>query len=457
MSSSTDAILPHDKDAEQGVLGAIIHDNEAIHQVLDSLEPEFFFSPAHRDLYQAMRELNERSEPIDEVTIVSFLRSRDKLDAVGGPVYVAELRDVTPVAANITAYAEIVREKFHLRSLIGSALEIASKGQSHQEDVETLIQQAEETFLNLANSAHQQSYAKLDKLLEESFAMLERAQDPDAETSGLPTGFTELDHLTNGLNPSDLIVLAARPGMGKTSFALSIAKHAALRRDKPVLVFSLEMAREQLSLRLLCMEANVDSRLIRSGELDDQDWERLSEAAGRLHTAKVFIDDTPLLTPVTIKAMAKRLQGTEGLGLIVVDYLQLMRTNRRVDNREQEIAEISRALKSIAKELNVPIIACAQLNREVERRAGNDRRPRLADLRESGAIEQDADIVMFIYRDEIYNPETEDKGIAEIHVAKHRHGPTTAKGIRLAFHDKYTRFGNLSLRPEDEATPPWQA
>ena len=446
-------ILPHDKEAEQGVLGAIIHDNSTLHKALNILQPEHFFSPAHRELFAAMTELDARAEPIDEITMVNLLRSRNKLDTVGGPVYVAELRDITPAASNVLTYAQIVREKYNLRKLISAAMEIASKGREHPEDVEALIQQAEEVFLSLANQATSQSYASMQELLNVSFEMLEKAQDPNRTTLGLPTGFTELDEMTSGLNNSDLVILAARPGMGKTSLALNVAKYAALQRSVPALIFSLEMAKEQLSTRLLCMDAKVDSQLVRSGRLQDSDWERLSEAYGRLHAARIFIDDTPMLTPVALKAIAKRVQAEHGLGLIVVDYLQLMRATRRVDNREQEIADISRNLKAIAKELNVPLIACAQLNRELERRSGNDRRPRLSDLRESGAIEQDADLVLFIYRDELYNSETEDQGIAEIHVAKHRHGPITTNknGIRLAFSAKYTNFGNLEFQRDEEA------
>ncbi|MCH8884357.1 MAG: replicative DNA helicase [SAR324 cluster bacterium] len=443
-------MLPHDKEAEQGVLGAIIHNNEAFYQAAEILQPDHFFSPAHRELFQAMQGLTEQQDPIDEITLGNYLKSRSKLEPVGGLIYIAELVDMTPITANVLVYAEIVREKFQLRQLIGAGLDVAAKGRESQQDVQGLIQEAENVFLDLATHATRHSYAHLKDLLNRNFELLEAAQDRGDELTGLPSGFIELDRITNGLQPSDLVILAGRPSMGKTSFALNIARHCALTRKVPLLVFTLEMSKEQLALRLLCSEAGVDSQKLRVGNASDLEWEKLGEAAGILSETQIFIDETPAITPLGIKAIARRVQAEHGLGMVVVDYLQLMRANSRTDNREQEIAEISRGLKAVAKELNVPVLACAQLNRALENRP--DRRPRLSDLRESGAIEQDADLVMFLYRDEVYHPETEDQGIAEIHVAKHRTGPiTTSKnGIRLAFIPQFTKFANLSLRSDDE-------
>ncbi|MCZ6472531.1 MAG: replicative DNA helicase [SAR324 cluster bacterium] len=445
-----ESLLPHDKEAEQGVLGAIIHNNDALNHAAEILQPEFFFSPAHRELFQAMIDLADRQNPIDEITLGDALRSRNLLDQVGGLIYIAELVDLTPVASNVAVYAEIVRQKHQLRSLISAATDIANKGRDTPGDVGELLDQAQDIIIELANDAQVRSYAQLKDLLAANFEALEAAQDRGDDLTGLPSGFAELDKYTNGFQPSDLIIVAARPSMGKTSLAVNIAKYAATYSKLPAVVFSLEMSKEQLALRLLCSEASVDSQQVRLGKLDDFEWDKLAKAAGTLSNVKLFIDESPELNPMGIKTVARRIQAEHGLGLIVVDYLQLMRSTRRKDNREQEIADISRGLKAIAKEFKVPVLACAQLNREVEGRT--DRRPRLSDLRESGAIEQDADLVMFLYRDEVYNPETEDQGIAEIHIAKHRNGPITTNksGIRLAFIPKYTKFAALSLRNEQE-------
>ena len=442
-------MLPHNKDAEQGVLGAIIHNNEAFYQASELITSDHFFSPAHRELFRAMHGLTEQRDPIDEITLANYLKSRNKLEQVGGLLYIAELVDLTPVTANVLVYAEIVREKYQLRTLIDTATDIANRGRESQEDVQGLIQQAESVFLDLATNATRRGYAHIKDLILSNFNMLEAVADRGEEYTGLPSSFIDLDKITNGFHPSDLIILASRPSMGKTSFALNIAKYAVTARNTPALVFSLEMSKEQLAMRLLCSEAGVDNQKVRVGNLDEFEWDKLGAAAGQISEAQLFIDETPQLTPLEMKAIARRVQADHGLGLIVLDYLQLMKANSRTDNREQEVAEISRGLKAIAKELNVPVLACAQLNRALEGRT--DKRPHLSDLRESGAIEQDADIVMFIYRDEVYHPETEDQGIAEIHIAKHRNGPITSKPIRLAFIPQFTKFANLSLR--DEGSP----
>jgi len=451
-ATTSQTLLPHDKEAEQGVLGAIIHNNEAFHQAVEIVEADHFFSPAHRELFKAMIELSERNDPIDEITLGNYLRGKNQLDQVGGFVYIAELVDVTPVASHVAVYAEIVRQKFQLRSLISAAMDIANKGREKTDDVEGLLQKAESIFVELANNSQRATASLLKDLLMESFAQLEEVQDRGEQIIGLSTGFTELDEYTNGFQPSDLIILAARPSMGKTSFAMNIAKYAALKSKKAAIVFSLEMSKEQMALRLLCSEAKVDSQKMKLGNLDDGEWDQLAHAAGELSETKIFIDETPELSPLSMKAICRRISAEHELGMIVVDYLQLMRTARRTDNREQEIAEISRGLKALAKELNVPVLACAQLNRSLENRT--EKRPVLSDLRESGSIEQDADLVMFIYRDEVYNKDTEDSGIAEIHIAKHRNGPITTNkhGIRLAFIPQFTKFANLSPRHDEEAS-----
>ena len=446
-SISGASLLPHDKEAEQGVLGAIIHNNQALYQAVEILQPDHFFSPAHREMFQAMIDLSERKDPVDEITLGHFLRAKNQLDQVGGLVYIAELVDLTPVASNVAVYAEIVREKFQLRSLINSAMEIAVKGRESPESVPDLIHQAENVFQTLAAHSQQRSYAHLKDLLARNFAQLEAAQDRPDGMVGLPTGFRELDRMTNGLQPSDLIIVAARPSMGKTSFALNVARRAAMQSKKPVVVFTLEMSAAQLAMRLLCCEARVDSHKLQQGNLDEHDWDNLAAAAANLSEISVFIDETPELSTLALKAIARRIQSEHGLGMIVVDYLQLMRSTRHRESREQEIAEISRGLKAVAKELDVPVLACAQLNRALENRP--NKRPMLADLRESGTIEQEADLVMFIYRDEVYNPETEDMGIAEIHIAKHRNGPitTSRNGIRLVFLPTFTKFADM--HPQD--------
>ena len=438
-------MLPHDKDAEQGVLGAIIHNNEAFHQAAELLQPDHFFSPAHRELFKAMIGLTEQGDPIDEITLGNYLKSRNKLEQVGGLVYIAELVDLTPVTANVLVYAEIVGEKHKMRLLIDTASEIADRGRRSQEDIQGLIQEAGSIFLELANNSTPNRFSHLKDLLEHNFNLLESI-DPTEDYIGLPSGFIELDDYTLGFQPSDLIILAARPSMGKTSFALTLAKYAVTVRKASVLVFSLEMSKEQLAMRVLCTDASVDSQKVRTGKLEEYEWDKLATSSGKLSEVKLFIDDSPGLTPLELKSISHRVKADHGLSLIVVDYMQLMRANKKTDNREQEIAEISRGLKAVAKELDVPVLALAQLNRSLESRT--DKRPHLSDLRESGTIEQDADLVIFIYRDEIYHPETEDQGIAEINIAKHRNGPITSKPIRLAFFPQFTKFANLSFREE---------
>ncbi len=451
--ADTAQLPPHDKEAEQGVLGAVLQNNECFFQVTDVLQAESFFSPTHRVIFQAMEAMTERQEPIDDITLVSHLRSRGTLDEIGGPLYLAELNESVPVTANVLVYANIVREKYQLRQLIESAVNIANQGRQNTEDVGKLIHEAEDIFLELANRSVRRSFYDLKSILEINFTQLEKAQSLKGQLLGLPSGFVELDKLTNGLQPSELIVLASRPSMGKTSLALSIAQHVAQHTQKRVLMFSLEMSKEQLGRRLLCSNACIESKKMEAGKMNQPEWDRIIKVTSQLANLPIFIDDTPEMSPLNARAIARRIKTEHSLALVVVDYLQLMQSHLKHDNREQEIAYVSRSLKALAKDLEIPVIACAQLNRMLETRV--NKRPRLSDLRESGAIEQDADLVMFIYRDEVYNPNTDFKGVAELHIAKHRNGPITTSehGIQLSFRPQYTKFSNLSRQIEPHSTP----
>ncbi len=443
------ALLPNDIEAERGVLGAILQDSNAFYQSAEILRAESFFSPAHRMIYEAMALLIEAGKPIDEVTLTSQLRSRHHLEAAGGVIYVYQLAEAAPYSVNVKVYAEVVLDKYHLRTLIQSAVEIANRGREEQDNVSGLIQQAENIFLDLATRAQQRSYQSLGEVLAKNFETLEKAQDRDGELIGLPTGFVQLDEMTNGFQRSDLIILASRPSMGKTALALGLARHAAKQTKKPVLVFSLEMSPEQLGMRLLCAEANVNGHRLQRGQLDEEEWDRLGLAMNTLGDVKMMIDATLELTPLTARAIARRVRAEHGLGMVIVDYLQLMRSHSRTEHREQEIAEISRGLKALAKELDIPVLACAQLNRALENRP--NKRPRLSDLRESGSIEQDADLVLFLHREEIYKRGDENVlGLAELHIAKQRNGPitTSERGIELSFVHESAKFGNLSRRTE---------
>ncbi|MBF0277988.1 MAG: replicative DNA helicase [SAR324 cluster bacterium] len=437
-------LLPHDKIAEQAILGAIIIKNEVLPQVSETLSSSDFFSPAHQKIYQAILELSERGGPVDEVTLGTYLKDRSLLDQTGGVNYLVELGQSTPVVDNVVHYAQIVREKGRLRELITAANEIAKQGKESPENVEALIQQATETLTGIeAQGESRKSYEALEVILHEFLDELEQRSASPENVTGIPTGYTELDEMTHGLQNGDLIIIASRPSMGKTSLAMNIAVFAAIQVKIPVLVFSLEMPREHLAMRLLCSEGRVNSHKLQTGRLDNVDWDNLSLAAAKIMDAPMFIDDQGGITAMHVRNVARQVQTKYGeVGLILIDYLQLMQGASRTYSREQEISEISRTLKAIAKEFNAPVIALSQLNRDLERRT--DKRPMMADLRESGAIEQDADIIMFIYRDEVYNEETEDQGIAEIIIAKHRNGEIGTK--RLAFIGKYTKFANLSLR-----------
>ena len=432
-------VLPQNIEAEQSVLGSILIDNEALPKVLEIIEPNDFYRDNHKKIFLAFLELFENNIPLDIITVTELLQKKGELTNVGGATYLASLVDSVPTTANITHYAKIIKEKSILRSLIAKATDIVNLGFEASEDVAEILDKAEEAIFSITQQRIQTSYYSIKEIIKQTFETIEELSSKKDSVTGIPTGFIDFDRLTAGLQPSDLIIIAGRPVMGKTSFTLNIAQHAAIRAGVPVGFFSLEMSKEQLALRMLCAEARINSQKIRSGFLSERDWLRLTDAAATLSEAPIFIDDTPALSVLEIRAKARRLKSEHNIGLIIVDYLQLMKGKGRVDTREREISEISRSLKALAKELNIPVVAVSQLNRRVEER--ENKRPRLADLRESGAIEQDADLIVFIYRDEVYNEDTPDKGIAEIIIGKQRSGPTGV--VKLAFLDKYTRFENL--------------
>jgi replicative DNA helicase len=437
-------VPPQNLEAESSVLGGILLENEAVNVVLELLRPEDFYRESHRKIFRAIIDLTDRGEPVDLITLSDFLKIRNELDAVGGTAYLASLADFVPTAANIAYYARIVREKSVLRSLIATATDIATRGYEEQGNVDEFLDSAEKVIFEISEKKVKAAFVSVGDMIKDTLKTVERLYERKEMITGVPTGYGDLDKLTAGLQPADLIIVAGRPGMGKTSFALNIATNAAFA-GVGAAVFSLEMAKEQLVLRMLCSEARVNSSKVRSGYLGERDFPQLAKAAGRLHDAPIYIDDTPAISVLELRAKARRLvrDHTKKIGLIVVDYLQLMRGMGGANNREQEISEISRSLKALAKELGLPVIALSQLNRKVEDRTG--RKPQMSDLRESGAIEQDADVIMFIYREELYDKNNEDvKGKAEVIVEKQRNGPTGT--ITLAFLSEYTRFENYTER-----------
>ena len=439
-------IPPHDIDAEQAVLGSMLTDKDAVNAAIETLKEDAFYRDDHKAIYQAIISLYSRSEPIDIITLKDELESMDKFEQVGGYEYLASLPDKVPTTANVQKYIKIVEEKSILRKLIKTANEIIELGYSPTEDVEDIMDGAEKKIFDIMQSKNQKGYSPIKDVLVESFTKLEELYNRKQHITGVPTGFSELDYKTAGLHGSELILVAARPAMGKTAFALNIAANAALRGNAPVAIFSLEMSKDQLVNRILCSEAMVDSNKVRTGKLEEDDWVKLAGAIGPLSESEMYIDDTPGINVMEIRTKCRKLKMEKNIGLVVIDYLQLVQgTNKRGGSREQEISEISRSLKILAKEINVPVIALSQLSRAVEQRP--DHRPMLSDLRESGAIEQDADIVMFLYRDDYYNPETEKKGIAEVIIAKQRGGSTGT--VELLWMGNYTKFVNLERRFDD--------
>jgi len=439
-------VPPQNLEAEQSVLGGILLDNQGLNAVLEIITARDFYSEAHRQIFEAAHNLSERGEPIDLITLSNALKDQKRLDKVGGAAYLAGLVDNVPSAANIRHYAKIVKEKAILRSLINTATEILGKTYETGADIDTVLDEAEQAIFAISEKKIRQAFFPLKEIVKDSFRTIEDLYSRKELVTGVPTGFDKVDDLTSGLQKADLIIIAGRPSMGKTAFALNIAQHVAMQTATPVCIFSLEMAKEQIAMRMLAATAKVDSQRIRRGFLGEMDWPKLTAAADSLSEAPIFIDDTAAITVLEMKAKARRLKAEHGLGLVIIDYLQLMRSGTTKDSREQEISEISRSLKALAKELSVPVIALSQLNRQVEVRT--NRRPQMADLRESGAIEQDADVIAFIYRDEVYNKaeDNPEKGIAEIIIAKQRNGPTGT--VKLAFLEKFTSFENLARRDD---------
>ena len=442
--------LPQNIEAEQAVLGGILIDNEAIHQVLEIVEVEDFYRESHRKIFLVFLELYEQNQPIDLVTVCEALQKKQQLEEVGGATFLASLVEVIPTASNIAYYAKIVKEKSILRKLITSATYIINQCVAPtDENIEEILDKAEQTIFEVSEERIQTSYYPLKDVIKSTFQTIQSITQKDSYITGIPTGFFDFDRLTSGFQPSDLIIIAGRPSMGKTAFALNIAANAASKHKIPVGIFSLEMSKEQLTTRMLCAEAKVDSQKLRSGFLAEHDWQLLIEAASVLSEAPIFIDDTPAISVLELRAKARRLKSEHNISLIIIDYLQLMKGKGGNERREQEISEISRSLKALAKELNIPVVALSQLNRKVEDR--ENKRPRLADLRESGAIEQDADLIAFLYRDEVYNQREDNpnRGMAELIIGKHRNGPVGK--IKLAFLEKYTSFENLQLNQEGDA------
>lgn len=435
-------IPPQNIEAEQSILGGILLENSAINSALEILSKNDFYSEAHRRIFSVIVELSERNEPVDIITLSNALKDKNMLDSVGGSAYIASLVDNVPSAANVANYAKIVKEKAILRGLISSATDIINSCYETGSDVDLVLDKAEHSIFEISENKVRPSFFPIREIVKDSFRSIEDLFARKDLITGVPTGFEKIDDLTSGLQKSELIIIAGRPSMGKTAFALNIAQYAALEGHTPAAIFSLEMSKEQLAFRLLASDAKVDSQRLRKGFLGETDWPKLTTAAGRLSEAPIFIDDTAAITVLEMKAKSRRLKADQGLGLIIVDYIQLMRSGSYRESREQEISEISRSLKALAKELNVPVVALSQLNRKVEDRT--NRRPQMADLRESGAIEQDADVIAFIYRDEVYNKSDDnpEKGIAEIIIAKQRNGPTGT--VKLAFLEKFTAFENLA-------------
>ena len=439
-------VPPHDIEAEQAIIGSMLTDKDAVISAIEVLKEDDFYREDNRLIYSAILNLYNRAEPIDIITVKAELESLGKFEQVGGMEYLATLPDKVPTTANATKYINIVEEKSTLRSLIKAANEIIDLGYDPTEDVDYVTESAEKKIFNLMQNKDKKSYTPIKDILVDSFTQLEELYNRKQHITGVPTGFTELDNRTAGFHGSDLILIAARPAMGKSAFALNIATNAAVRANVPVMIFSLEMSKEQMVNRILCSEAMVDSNKLRTGKLDEDDWTKLAGKIGQLAEAQIYIDDTPGISVTEIRAKCRKLKLEKGLGMVVIDYLQLVQgTNRRSGTREQEISEISRSLKILAKEIGVPVIALSQLSRAVEQRP--DHRPMLSDLRESGAIEQDADIVMFLYRDDYYNQDSEKKNIAEVIIAKHRGGSTGT--VELLWLGSYTKFVNLEKRFDD--------
>jgi len=438
---SSHKLPPQHIEAEQSILGGILIENEAINRVTEILAADDFYRDTHRKIFNALINLSERDEPADLITLTNELRKSDQLDSIGGASYLASLIDSVPTAANIQYYARIVKEKAILRKLIQTSTEIITQSYEDRGDVEGFLDEAERAIFDISEKRVRPSFYPIREIVKESFATIEKLFKKKEAVTGVPSGFKELDRMTAGFQPSDLIIIAGRPSMGKTAFCLDVAEYAAIDNKIPVAIFSLEMSKEQLVIRMLCSQAHVEGTRLRTGYLNESDWPKLTIAAGSLSESPIYIDDSAALSVLELRAKARRLKSDHGLGMVIVDYLQLMKGRSRVESRQQEISEISRSLKALSKELNIPVIAVSQLSRKTEERTGN--RPQLSDLRESGAIEQDADLILFIYRDEVYNrsEDNPNRGKAEVIIGKQRNGPIGK--IDLAFLDKFTTFKDL--------------
>ncbi|MEZ4407733.1 MAG: replicative DNA helicase [Polyangiales bacterium] len=442
-ASAHGRVPPHDLEAERAVLGSVLLDNSVLASIDSTVTSGDFYHPAHAVIFEAIQGLSARREPVDVVTLAAELRARERLYTIGGAQYLGELTDVIPTTAHAESHARIVADLAGVRRMIDVAHEIVARGYGERGDPEQFLDFAAAKVFEVAQKRAKSTLIPLEQAILEAFERIESVLERGAMISGVESGFRDLDRLTAGMHPGQLIIIAARPAMGKTSFALNLALNAASASQKPVMVFSLEMPRVELANRLMCAEARVDQSRIRTSLLTQDDLTALTAAANRLHSLPIYIDDSGDLTLLELRAKGRRMKAERDISMIVIDYLQLMKASReKSESREREISEISRGLKALAKELGIPIIALSQLNRSCETRPGKDKRPMLADLRESGAIEQDADVVMFIYRDEVYNRDTEDRGIAEIIIAKQRNGPTD--NVRLRFVRELTKFENLA-------------
>lgn len=437
--------LPQNIEAEQSVIGSMIIDKASIAQAVEVLKSEDFYRDSHMVIYAAILELFQRDIPIDLVTLVEHLKASDRLEAAGGITYITQISDSVPTTAHLQSYIKIVEEKSMLRKLIRASTEIIENCYEKQHEVEGVLDSAEKKIFDIAEKRSTNDFESISAILERGFAEIERLFNNKGQFTGVPSGFRDLDAKTSGFQKGDMVLVAARPSMGKTTFSLNLCEHAALKCGKSVVIFSLEMSKEQLAYKLLCSQANVDFQKLRTGNLDDKDWENIARASGPLAAAKMYIDDTAGVTVMEMRSKCRRIKMEYGIDLIMIDYLQLMSGSSGSDNRQQEVSEISRSIKALAKEMQCPVIALSQLSRAPEQRA--DHRPMLSDLRESGSIEQDADVVMFLYRDEYYNKETEDRNIGEVIIAKQRNGPVGT--VKLAWLGQFSKFGNLDTVHQD--------
>ena len=434
-------LSPRSEEAEMAVLGSMLLEEDAISQAIELLNPNVFYKDSHKKIFSAISDIYSENKPVDLITITETLKVQGVLDEIGGASYIAALTQTVPTAANIKHYAKIVREKYILRSLITTGTQIVSEAYTAQAETEGLLDRAEKMIFEITSRKTDSSSVSIKEIVKDSIETIDGLYQRKENVTGVATGFHEFDIMTAGLQPSDLVVVAGRPSMGKSALAGCIAEHAGIIDKIPTVIFSLEMSKEQLVQRMLCSHARVDMHKVRTGFLSQSDWPKLTNSAGILAESPIFIDDTPAISALELRAKARRLKSQHNIGLVIVDYLQLMRSsNASSDNRQQEISEISRAMKALAREISAPVIAISQLSRAVEARA--DRRPQLSDLRESGAIEQDADLVVLLLREEYYNPTPENRGITEVIVAKQRNGPVGS--LNLAFIKEYTKFENLT-------------